>query len=219
MDVRNGVYTALGSLLEYPLADFSERCAQCLRQVEQTAAWPAFAPAGQAAPRASEDQADVLAKAAVLLAEFTAAIGDRTQDEREELFTRTFDFSPGNALEIGWHLFGDDYNRGALLVRLRDELARHDIPESWELPDHLMYVLPLVDRMTAEDAWSFSRACVLPAVDIVVSSLAEKQNPYESLLRCVALLLDAEFGREQRTQVSLPVLDEMGLPEYPGMYR
>lgn len=219
MEVRNGVYTAIGSLMEYPLADFSERRASCRRVIEEATAWPAFASSDQVSLDPCQEQDDVLEKAASYLADFDAALRDLTQDETEELYTRTFDFSPGNALEIGWHLFGDDYNRGALLVRLRDELARHDIPEAWELPDHLMYVLPLIDRMSVEEASRFSRACVLPAVDIVVASLEEKQNPYESLLRCVALLLAAEFGREARPNVSLPVLNDMGLPEHPGMYR
>ncbi len=158
MEVRNGVYTALGGLLEYPLADFAERRARCQKLVEETADWPATPPTDGALWEAVEDPADLLAKVASLLADFDASVRDRSQDELEELFTRTFDFSPGNALEIGWHLFGDDYNRGALLVRLRDELVRHDIPEAWELPDHLMYVLPLVDRMIPEEASRFARS-------------------------------------------------------------
>ncbi len=55
------------------------------------------------------DQLDLLG---VLLAE--PVVGTR-----EEVYTRTFDGSDRRALEIGWHLHGENYARGALLVRLR----------------------------------------------------------------------------------------------------
>ena len=38
-------------------------------------------------------------------------------EQIQELYTRTFDINPVCTLEIGWHIFGEDYARGALLVK------------------------------------------------------------------------------------------------------
>ncbi len=53
-----------------------------------------------------------------------ACRGPAREPSCEELYTRTFDLNPVCALEIGWHLFGEDYERGAFLVRMRDQLRR-----------------------------------------------------------------------------------------------
>lgn len=132
--------------------------------------------------------------AAAHLAEFAAAIEPLALSEHEELFTRTFDVNPVGALEIGWHLFGEDYHRGALLARLRVELRRHAIPEATELPDHLTHVLLLLDRMATEEAEEFALACVLPALDKMLEGFRGKANPYEHLLRCVESVLLGRFG-------------------------
>ena len=49
----------------------------------------------------------------------------------EELYTVSFDLSPVVTLEVGWHLFGEQYERGAFLARLRGELlarVRAELP-------------------------------------------------------------------------------------------
>ncbi|MCP3987340.1 MAG: nitrate reductase, partial [bacterium] len=67
--------------------------------------------------------------------------------EREELFTRTFDINPACTLELGWVLYGQDYARGAFLVKMRQMLVEHGIRESGELPDHLTHVLQLLGQL------------------------------------------------------------------------
>jgi len=184
MEVRKGVYTAIAGLLAYPDDDFRQRLA-CCRQLRGD-------------PRA-----------AAHLADFDAATCGCDLADLEELYARTFDFSPSCALEIGWHLFGEDYNRGALLVRLREELARHGIQESCELPDHLTHVLPLLDRMGPDEAARFAPACVTPAVEKILDGLAGKQNPYEHLFRCLVATLNAEFGSGECGAVVLPAQEKM----------
>ena len=65
----------------------------------------------------------------------------------EELYTRTFDINPVCSLETGWHLFGEDYNRGAFLVRMRGLLRQHGIEEGAELTDHLESALRVLSVM------------------------------------------------------------------------
>ncbi|MFQ5733390.1 MAG: nitrate reductase molybdenum cofactor assembly chaperone [Planctomycetaceae bacterium] len=113
--------------------------------------------------------------------------------ELEEYFTRTFEISPQCALEIGWHLFGEEYARGQFLVRLREELRKHGIAESAELPDHISHVLPILAAMPADDGKAFAAACVIPALCKMLQAFEGHENAYESLLRCLRLVLCREF--------------------------
>ncbi len=126
---------------------------------------------------------------------FASQIRRRPLTDQQELFTQTFDFDPAAALEIGWHLFGEDYQRGELLVRLRSELRRHGLNENGELPDHLTLVLPLLDRMADEEAAAFCHSCVVPALECLLEGLRRKNSPYQELLECVAEVLKERFGQ------------------------
>lgn len=114
--------------------------------------------------------------------------------ELEEAYTRTFDVNPACALEIGWHLFGEDYMRGQFLVRMRGELARFEIPESSELPDHLAHVLAVLAAMPDDEAQPFAHACVFPAIYKMQTALDKNGSPYKHLICCLVLVLEQHFG-------------------------
>jgi nitrate reductase molybdenum cofactor assembly chaperone len=102
----------------------------------------------------------------------------------EELYIQTFDFNPNCTLDLGWHLFSEDYNRGLFLTKLRGESRRLDVPETRELPDHLPHVLRLLARMTPAEAGDFAATCGVPGVEKTLAALDES-NPYRPLLACV----------------------------------
>jgi hypothetical protein len=95
---------------------------------------------------------------------------------------------------LGWHLFGEEYARGLLLVRLRQELARHGVAESRELPDHITHVLALLPRMEASRAAAFVRACALPALARMQRLLERQGSLHAGLLCALRLLLEARYG-------------------------
>jgi nitrate reductase delta subunit len=105
-----------------------------------------------------------------------------SRGEIEEMFTRTFEINPVCALEVGWHVYGEEYARGALMVRLREELREHGIPEITELPDHLTHVLQLLGRLDTELADDLSGRYVIPALGKMLEGIAGKDCPYEELL-------------------------------------
>ena len=123
--------------------------------------------------------------------------------ELEEAFTRTFDVNPMSALEVGWHLFGEEYARGMFLVRMREELRKYAIPESVELPDHLSHVLSIVSAMPDEEAKRFVRACVQPAVEKMKQALAEKETPYRNVIDCLSTILKHVWGEPSSTNAEV----------------
>ena len=139
------------------------------------------------------------------LVEFAAALERLSTSQIQEQFIATFDWNPATALDLGWHLYGEQYARGEFLVKMRNLLRRFGIPESTELPDHLTHVLPLVARMDEAEAEGFVREFVAPAVAKLVSALDHKQTPFALLMRAVreALPVQAEVPQ---AKVELPVL-------------
>jgi nitrate reductase delta subunit len=104
-------------------------------------------------------------------------------EEAEELYTRSFDINPVASLEVGWHLYGEQYERGAFLVSMRSLLRLHHIEESTELPDHLTQVLRAVGRMPQQEADEFAGRALLPALTKMLDGFKDQDNPYAGVLR------------------------------------
>lgn len=116
---------------------------------------------------------------------FAAALSGESVEAMQERFTGAFDFDPKCSLDIGWHLYGENYDRGDFLVRLRGELAAHGVEEGVDLPDHLPHVLQLLARMPADAASALGRDSVIPALDKILAGLDGRETPYEHVVRSV----------------------------------
>lgn len=139
------------------------------------------------------------------LDEFAARIALLTTAEVQEQFIATFDWNPATALEIGWHLYGEQYARGEFLAEVREKLRRLGIPESVELPDHLTHILRLVGRMERTEAEEFTREYVAPAVAKLISALDPKDTPFSLLMQAIRDELPVQAPIPQ-PKVELPVL-------------
>lgn len=133
-------------------------------------------------------------EAARRLADFGRRLAGLSVDDLQELFTRTFDLNPLCALDIGWHLYGEDYARGAFLVRLRQALGRHGVDEGGELPDHLANVLALLPRLDPTEAAELVATAVRPALARMRPALAGAHSPFEPLLDAIDAVLEAWTG-------------------------
>lgn len=116
------------------------------------------------------------------LAEFAQAIERLPVETLQELFTQTFDWNPDTTLDLGWHLFGENYDRGEFLVKLRGALRAHGVTESQELPDHLSHILLLLDRMSKDEQADFAAKYVLPALGKLQEGLAKTESPFLPLI-------------------------------------
>lgn len=159
---------ALASLLRYPGPDHALRVERCLRAVEEEL--PAGAP---------------------LVVELRRRVQGLPLEALEELYTRTFDLDPVCAPELGWHLFGEQYERGLFLVKLKQLRRRVGLDDGTELPDHLAGVLELLDRLPPAEAADLAWACVLPALEKMRQGLGGKDSPYASAIDLAAILLEA----------------------------
>jgi len=81
---------------------------------------------------------------------FSEYIHTRTLDERQELFTKTFDVQPICYLDLGYVMFGEDYKRGAFLLSMQAEQLKIDNDCGTDLPDNICNVLTLMSKSTDE---------------------------------------------------------------------
>ena len=157
-----------GQLLSYPGEDYLHQIAEC-----------------------QNGAAGIDDDAARCLSYFHDALRGLTVEGAQELYVQTFDLNPVCALEVGWQLYGDNYDRGNFLVRMRQELERHGVPENVELPDHLSNVLPLLAHMNHGEAVQFAAASVLPALKKMLAAFEGNQSPYERVLRSLSRILES----------------------------
>lgn len=163
------VFDSFARVLSYPGTDYTDRLLRCRTAV------------GSLGPYREE----ILQK----IDEFIDATKNSSTGEMEEMYTRTFDINPVSSLEVGWHLHGETYERGAFLVTMRDLLRRCSIEESTELPDHLTHVLQAVGRMDPIEASEFVNKNILKAVNKMLEGFPGQSNPYENILLAVKELL------------------------------
>lgn len=123
------------------------------------------------------------------LQRYADGVADMDIGEREELYTRSFDINPTAALELGWHLYGEQYERGAFLVTMREQLRRHGIPEGGELPDHMTSVLRLLGRLDAHGRSAMYEQSVRRGLTVLRERWDDGDNPYTHCLDALVALL------------------------------
>ena len=162
--------------------------------------------------------------AAKLLRPLREHVAGMTLDQIQELYTRTFDINPVCSLEVGWHIYGEDYARGALLVKMREQLREMNLPESQELPDHLTHVLALLGRLDGEESDEFAARYVIPGLQKMLDGMQDTEIPYRALLETVMAVVKQDHDveavppRERKGdppgwKSQLPVFGNQGCPK------
>ncbi len=188
-------YELLAELLEYPepgLTALAERCRLALL------------------PSSAEAASSVEA--------FGVYAASADERELEELYARSFDFSPGHSLDLGYQLFGESYKRGIFLVKVQGAVRAHGIDQRSELADHLPVVLRLLAKLEGDEAASLADEAILPVVSKILGAFNDASNPYRMLLAAARALLCADFGiteirpiPEDRLRV-VPGMEPLGPP-------
>ncbi len=180
------IYENLADLLDYPGANWQSRCDECK---------------------------DLLSAGSQSFVSPFALFASETEklslSELQEFYTRTFDLNPVCALDIGYHLFGENYKRGVFLANLRETEAPFDLGQEHQLPDYLPVLLRLLTKLDDEE---LRRAlvvdCMIPALEKMLKTLGEGENPYRHLIAAVRAELKSEAGAYPSTiqRAHLPIL-------------
>jgi nitrate reductase molybdenum cofactor assembly chaperone len=166
----NHLYEILGSLLEYPGEDWNSRVERCKQ-------WLAI-----------QDP-----EAAVPFVGFRRKVRKLPIEKLQELYTQTFDLNPVCTLDIGYHLFGENYKRGELLARLRGTEAPYELGQANQLPDYLPVLLRLLVKLDdAELRHSLIAELLIPALDKMIQALGQTDNPFRDLIEVINLVLKDE---------------------------
>ena len=140
------------------------------------------------------------ADAAETLKSFVAETAELDLEELEELYTRSFDLNPATTLEVGWHLWGDAYERGRFMAKMRERLSELDICEGGELPDHLTSVLQLLPRIDDDKMDWWANEYLIRALGRMRKPLKDTTNPYRHLLDAIE-----QFVRRNHEGKGIPV--------------
>lgn len=155
-EAENELFAHFADVLEYPGDTHSDLISKC----------------GSLAKEA-------FAGSSPLLHEFADAFHELTLDESREYYSRTFDLNPVCGLDIGHHLFGEDYKRGAFLANLRETQLPYELKQEFQLPDFLPVLLRLMTKLDNDELRaSLIGCCLLPALKTMKEALKKKENVY-----------------------------------------
>lgn len=128
---------------------------------------------------------ELLAQANALAPIFVHTIQELSPEDREELFSATFDINPSCVLYAGVHLFGEEnFKRGELMAGLFARYQETGFISNGDLPDHISNLLRY--WMVTDDAEQKELAefCILGPLEKIISSL-DPANPYCSLFEAL----------------------------------
>jgi len=166
----NHIYDILASSLEYPGEDWNARLERCKQ-------WLTI------------QEPDV----AVQLIRFRRNAKPLPIERLQELYTQTFDLNPVCTLDIGYHLFGENYKRGELLAKLRETEAPYELGQANQLPDHLPVLLRLLTKLDDQELrLALIAEILIPALDKMLEALGQTDNPYRDLIEVISNTLKDE---------------------------
>lgn len=121
------------------------------------------------------------------------ALAALSQDEREELYTTTFDVTPACVPYVSIHLFGEEnFKRGKFMAALNARYIAAGFNTYGELPDHIAVLLRFVAQIDEDERQEMIRFCLLgPLTKMIVALSAE--HPYRALFENVRALFDVAY--------------------------
>jgi nitrate reductase delta subunit len=160
-------------ILDYPGADLAEKVREC-----------------REAAAARGHHADGLEG-------FGESVRTLPPEKLEEIYTTTFDLTPNATPYVGYHLFGDGYQRSAFLLELQKRYRAHDHPTGNELADHICVILRYLSRCDdPSERQELVEEAVVPALASMIEKTANAgqsgPTPYRMALGALRGVLKGE---------------------------
>lgn len=121
-------------------------------------------------------------------------VKERPPSDVEELFVRTFENNKDRALELGWHLHGENYARGVFMARMRGLLRDHEVAESVQLPDHVTHVLAVMAAAPEGLGRALASSVALPALERIEGGFSAEGNPYRGVVSALRRFIQQHFN-------------------------
>ncbi len=162
------IYRNFSNILEYPSPTLSVNVKECLVLLES-----------------------INSKATARLKKFQAFVVQTPLGQLEEIYSGTFDLQPKCYPYAGYHLFGENYKRGAFMVKLQEQYRLHDFSWEKELPDHIAVILRFLSILHDEEAAGILKEeCLIPVLEKMLKAFGEeKTNMYTEAVQALLLLL------------------------------
>ena len=146
-------YEILSELFKYPTFGYHDKVNACMLMLQEK--YP---------------------EAAKTFLRFSDYINSKTLYEVEEVFGFTFHIQAICFLDIGYVLFGEDYNRGEFLVNMKREQAKINHSCGEELADNLPHVLHLLAKSDdIELVQELAVRAVTPAVEKMLEEFQQSR--------------------------------------------
>lgn len=144
-------YIAFADLLRYPGGDYASKARDCFSMLQNR--YPEAA--GEIKP-------------------FVDYVSSHTQDEIEELFTKTFDVQPICYLDLGYVIFGEDYKRGAFLLHMQEEQLKANNDCGTDLSDNICNMLTLYTKTDNKELLDeLSVKILIPGLEKMISEFRQ----------------------------------------------
>jgi nitrate reductase delta subunit len=148
-------------ILDYPRSDLAELTRVCEEQVIESAVGG--------------------------LREFRRSVTGMPREKLEEQYTETFDLRVERCPYVGYHLFGDGYNRNRFLQELNARYRARGFEPGNEVPDHLPVMLRFLAACErGAEREEILREAIAPALEKMTTAAGDPPSVYDSVLRALA---------------------------------
>lgn len=138
-------------------------------------------------------------KATARLKNFQAFVVQTPLGRLEEIYSGTFDLQPKCYPYAGYHLFGENFKRGAFMVKLQEQYKLHDFTCEKELPDHIAVILRFLSILPDDESARILRdECLIPVLEKMVLAFGEEnRDMYSEAIHSLLLLLKEVFKKSE----------------------
>lgn len=115
-------------------------------------------------------------------------------DERQELYTATFDVTPVCVPYVSIHLFGEEnFKRGEFMAALHARYAQAGFDPRGELADHIAVLLRFAAQVDDAERRELAEFCLIRPLEKMIAALPET-NPYRQALAEARAAFDGLAG-------------------------
>jgi len=125
---------------------------------------------------------------------FIKHIQKKTIAAQQEYYIATFDVQALCFLDIGYVLYGEDYNRGVFLANMKKEQKNAGNDCGSELPDHLPNMLALLPKLKNKVfAEELVVSMMIPALEQMIKSFQTDGSVYKGMLEVLLRIMESDF--------------------------